>query len=44
GASYPETGGQNRSVIHWDMICDLRHQSEIRVDGELFYQDGHFVE
>lgn len=44
GASYPETGGQNRSAIHWDMICDLRHQSEIRVDGELFYRDGQFVE
>lgn len=44
GASYPETGGQNRSVIHWDMICDLRQQSEIRLDGELFYQNGQFVE
>lgn len=44
GASYPETGGQNRSAIHWDMICDLRSQSEIRVDGELFYRDGQFVE
>ena len=44
GASYPETGGQNRSAIHWDMICDLRQQSEIRLDGELFYQNGQFVE
>lgn len=44
GASYPETGGMNHSVIHWDMICDLRQHSEIRVDGNLFYQDGRFVE
>ncbi len=43
GASYPETGGLNHSTIHWDMICDLRQQSEICVDGELFYQNGQFV-
>ena len=24
GRSYPETGGQNDSALHWDMICDLR--------------------
>lgn len=44
GSSYLESGGKNHSAIHWDMICDLRHQSEIRVDGELFYRDGQFVE
>lgn len=43
GASYPETGGLNRSAIHWDMICDLRTDSEIRVDGDLFYKNGEFV-
>lgn len=42
GASYPETGGQNQSALHWDMICDMRADSEIRVDGELFYKDGAF--
>jgi aminopeptidase len=42
GAGYPETGSLSRSVIHWDMICDL-HQSEILVDGELVYRDGHFT-
>lgn len=44
GAGYPETGSQNRSLIHWDMICDLRQDSEIRLDGELFYKNGEFVE
>jgi aminopeptidase len=44
GASYPETGGRNKSVIHWDMICDVRSDAEILVDGELFYKNGHFVE
>lgn len=43
GAGYPETGSHNRSAIHWDMICDLRTDSEILVDGELFYKNGEFV-
>jgi aminopeptidase len=43
GAGYPETGSRNRSAIHWDMICDMRQGGEIRVDGELLYQDGQFV-
>ena len=43
GASIPETGGNNQSALHWDMVCDLRNGSEIRVDGELFSQDGRFM-
>ena len=43
GAGYPETGSHNKSAIHWDMICDLRTDSEIVVDGELFYKNGQFV-
>ena len=43
GAGYPETGSKNRSSIHWDMICDMRTDAEIRVDGELFYKNGQFV-
>ena len=43
GAGYPETGSCNRSVIHWDMICDLQHDSEIEVDGETIYRDGGFL-
>jgi aminopeptidase len=42
GAGYPETGAKNKSAIHWDMICDMRKDSEIIVDGELFYKDGEF--
>jgi aminopeptidase len=42
GAGYPETGSTNKSAIHWDMICDVRADSEIRVDGELLYKDGQF--
>jgi aminopeptidase len=43
GAGYPETGSRNQSAIHWDFICDMRRDSEIRVDGALFYKDGQFV-
>ncbi|MEX2161438.1 MAG: aminopeptidase [Anaerolineales bacterium] len=42
GAGYPETGSKNESGLHWDMICDMRTDSEMRVDGELFYKDGQF--
>jgi aminopeptidase len=43
GAGYPETGSLNKSSLHWDFICDMRTESEIRVDGELFYQNGRFL-
>jgi aminopeptidase len=43
GAGYPETGSQNTSTIHWDMICDMRQDSEIQVDGETIYRDGEFI-
>jgi aminopeptidase len=43
GAGYPETGSQNKSRIHWDMICDMRSDSEILVDGKVVYKDGQFV-
>ena len=42
GAGYPETGSQNQSSIHWDFICDMHNDSEILVDGELFYRNGEF--
>jgi aminopeptidase len=42
GAGYPDTGSVNRSAIHWDMLCDMRRDSEIRVDGDVVYQNGEF--
>jgi aminopeptidase len=42
GAGYPETGSQNKSAVHWDMICDMRDGGQILVDGELFYDSGEF--
>jgi len=43
GNGYLETGSKNQSTIHWDMICDMRQDSEIVIDGELFYKNGQFV-
>jgi aminopeptidase len=43
GTAYPETGGQNRSALHWDMVCDLRGGSEVHADGEVVYRDGRFL-
>ncbi|KAB8141171.1 aminopeptidase [Chloroflexia bacterium SDU3-3] len=42
GAGYPETGSRNRSSVHWDFICDMRQDSEVLIDGELFYKNGEF--
>ena len=43
GAGYPETGSRNESSLHWDLICDMRTDSEIWVDGALFYRNGRFT-
>lgn len=43
GRSYEETGGTNQSALHWDMVCNLREESEVTVDGELFSRNGAFA-
>jgi aminopeptidase len=43
GQSYPETGGLNHSALHWDMICDLRQQGEVLIDGTPFLRNGKFL-
>lgn len=43
GSAYPSTGGVNFSAIHWDMICDLRTESEVRLDGEVIQRDSHWL-
>ncbi len=42
GFGFPEAGSKNESTIHWDMLCDMA-DSEVLVDGELFYKNGKFV-
>lgn len=43
GRSYPEAGGENRSAIHWDLICDLRTGGRVSVDDQVLIEDGTFV-
>jgi aminopeptidase len=43
GASIPEAGGKNKSAIHWDMVCDLKKDGEIKADGKVIYRKGKFV-
>jgi aminopeptidase len=43
GKAYPESGGKNQSALHWDLVCDLREESEVHVDGEVVYRDGGFL-
>jgi aminopeptidase len=42
GAAYPKSGSTNKSSIHWDMLVDMRADSEIRLDGDLIYANGLF--
>jgi aminopeptidase len=44
GNSYPESGGLNRSAIHWDVLKDMKKGGEIYADGKLVYKDGEFLE
>lgn len=43
GRGFPSAGGKNESVIHWDMISDMRTGGKIWVDDELFYDSGEFL-
>lgn len=43
GRGIPESGSQNVSAIHWDMLKDMRQGGEIHADGKVIYKDGAFV-
>ena len=40
GNGYSASGSENKSAIHWDMLCDMREGGQILVDEELFYDSG----
>ena len=44
GASYPATGGRNVSAIHLDLVKDLRRGAIVKLDGDVIYRDGRFIE
>lgn len=43
GAGFPESGGKNKSGLHWDMVCDLKSGGEIVADGKTIYRNGKFT-
>jgi aminopeptidase len=43
GQAYPESGGRNKSGLHWDMVCDLRKSGALYADGEMFFKNGKFL-
>lgn len=43
GKSYPECGPINDSLLHWDMLCDMKNDGKIYGDGELIYENGIYL-
>lgn len=43
GAAYPESGGKNKSGLHWDMVCDLRQGGVIELDDKPISRNGRFL-
>jgi aminopeptidase len=43
GEGFTESGGKNKSAVHWDMVHGMQDGGQIVVDGELLYKDGQFV-
>lgn len=43
GQSYFQTGGENESPIHWDMIADMTQGGKIFADDKLIYESGRFL-
>ena len=43
GGGFDEAGSDNKSDLHWDLICDLREEGEVYADGELVWKAGSFL-
>jgi aminopeptidase len=43
GASYTKVGGTNVSVLHWDLVKDLRDGGRIELDGEVVQENGTWL-
>jgi aminopeptidase len=43
GASYPETGGKNKSSLHHDFISMFKTNASIQLDGQTIYKNGAFL-
>ena len=43
GHGFPSVGGTNESMVHWDIVKDLRDGGRIEVDGEVVQEDGQWL-
>jgi aminopeptidase len=43
GNGFPDLGGSNESIIHWDIVKDLREGGRIELDGELVQENGRWL-
>ena len=43
GQTYYQAGGKNKSLIHWDMITNMKDGGEIWADGTKIYESGQFL-
>ena len=43
GAGFPEIGGTNQSVVHWDIVKDLREGGRLEADGRVVQESGRWL-
>jgi len=43
GRADSRTGGTNDSIIHWDIVKDLRDQGEVIIDGKTVLKEGKLL-
>ena len=43
GKGFPELGGTNDSVVHWDIVKDLRQGGRLEVDGRVVQESGKWL-
>jgi aminopeptidase len=43
GAGFANLGGTNESVVHWDMVKDLRPGGQLLCDGEVVQENGRWL-
>ncbi len=43
GAGFASLGGTNESVVHWDMVKDLRPGGQLLCDGEVVQENGRWL-
>jgi aminopeptidase len=43
GKGFPELGGTNESIVHWDIVKDLRQDGRVELDGRIVQSCGEWL-